>query len=1302
MERAFPFTRLSLLLACVLFCAAPQALLAQQITALDAQSCAILSDGSVRCWGLNNNAGQLGYPHSNNIGDNEIPSSQPTIAVGASLAKLIVGAPRQHICGILTDGNVRCWGLGSFGRLGYGNTNTIGDNEDPSTAGNVSVGAPVTKIVGTAGTTCALLNTGDVKCWGSGNNGETGYGNTNHIGDDELPSSVGTVSLGGTVVDLDGDTAHFCAVLSNGDVRCWGAGSFGRLGYGNANTIGDDEVPSSVGPLSLGAPAVQVGVGINHGCALLNDNTVRCWGQSEAGQGGRGDNLTIGDNELPTTVGVASLGPGTISKLAVGGDHNCVIFDDGTMKCWGKNTHGQLGYGHTNHIGDNELPSSVGTVNAGGTVIDVSLGGAHTCALLSTNEMKCWGNGTLGRLGYGNTNNLGDNGGEMPPASVSIGGTVATAAQPPSATTGTASGITTVAATLGGTVNANDGSTTVTFEYGTDTNYGSEATAAESPVSGTTDTAVSAALSGLTPGTTYHFRVKAVNAEGTTLGSDATFTTLGAAPTATTGAASSVTATAASLAATVNPNELSTTVTFEYGTDTNYGSEATAAESPLTGNTDQAVSAALTGLVPATTYHFRVKAVNSLGTTLGSDATFTTSGWQVQLGTSVGTDADNDNLAGMANGATNGFDGGVDRPEPPTPPSGTNYVRTYFTDLNNATLGDKFTHDFHAPADLSDAFQTWNLEVEAVGHDGQTVTLSRTATGLPTGYRILLLDGTAKHDLDAADFAFTYVDANGPKPLALRIGDSTNPSVSLTAPNGGQNFTPGTTQTISWTASDGSGLAAILLEYSTDGGATYTAITTLTDAGQIAAGSYDWTIPAALSSYQVRLRATATDEMLNTNSDASDADLTVLPTAATRSVTPGFGMISLPLVPVDNTVAAVLGDDASPYYVFQYEPGTNYTSPSTFAQGRGYFVAVLGNADLDVDGTAPLTSVETTLPNAGFYMLGVPFPVTLTTAHLEVVNGAETKSFADAVAALWISGTLYGFDGSSYQVATSFVPWHGYWFASLVPNLTIRYHPVAVGGSGKRDAHALPVIAGEGSWSLPLLAEHEGGSSAGTTALGMSVGAEAGWDALDALAPPRAPVEGMVRVSVPNGALGALDRDVRGVLGEGRTEEVWPLVVEGESGVVRLSWSVPESAATQYEFVLVDGSRSVDMAEVNEHALVLGSSGRRSLSVVVRLRGAGVAEAVGEVPVVFGLSSAYPNPFNPVTRLRYTLASSSEVRLEVYDLMGRRVSVLVSGGVVEAGAHEATFDARGLSSGVYMVRLVAGGEVHTRTVTLLK
>ncbi len=399
----------------------PSSPAAGQVDAGGNHSCALVA-AAVRCWGRGVE-GQLGYGNGNRIGDDETPDSVGPVSLGPGRTATAISAGDFHTCALVDDGTVRCWGLALDGRLGYGNTTTIGDDETPDAVAPVSLG-PERAVAITAGGahTCALLADGTVRCWGFGDDGRLGYGDRETIGDNETPASIAPVSLGpARAVAITAGGAHTCALLADRTVRCWGTngdlfGGDGRLGYGDARTIGDDETPGSLAePVKLGQDrtATAISAGDFHTCAVLDDDSVRCWGLALDGRLGYAGNpqRAIGDNEHPGSVGPVSLGQNrTATAISAGRDHTCARLNDGNVRCWGRGIDGQLGYGNENNVGDNETPGSVGPVNIGLNLIatSISAGERHTCARLDDDNVRCWGYAGNGRLGYCNLDDIGD------------------------------------------------------------------------------------------------------------------------------------------------------------------------------------------------------------------------------------------------------------------------------------------------------------------------------------------------------------------------------------------------------------------------------------------------------------------------------------------------------------------------------------------------------------------------------------------------------------------------------------------------------------------------------------------------------------------------------------------------------------------------------------------------------------------------------------------------------------------------------------------------------------------------------
>ncbi len=373
-------------------------------------TCALIDGGALRCWGRGE-FGQLGYGNADNVGDDEFPSDVGDVALPGPVVKLALGG--QHSCAILQDGGLRCWGLNDRGQLGYGSLDNFGDDEPLATLPAVSVPLAVDVAPGERHT-CARVGNGGVRCWGRNDQGQLGYGNT-LAPTPEMLLPGGPVALGGTTSSLTSGWYHSCVTFVDGGVRCWGRNDNGQLGYGNLAAIGDNELPNAVGLVNLIPPQlppnteiVSLALGGNHGCALLGGGELMCWGANGSGQLGGGDLDTTGDDELPSTRTPVALG-GPAKAVVAGANHTCALLTDGSVMCWGDNAVGQLGYGHTDNIGDDETPDLVDPVNLGGEAKQLAAGGNHTCALLQNGDVVCWGQNNFSQLGLGSSVTVGDN-----------------------------------------------------------------------------------------------------------------------------------------------------------------------------------------------------------------------------------------------------------------------------------------------------------------------------------------------------------------------------------------------------------------------------------------------------------------------------------------------------------------------------------------------------------------------------------------------------------------------------------------------------------------------------------------------------------------------------------------------------------------------------------------------------------------------------------------------------------------------------------------------------------------------------
>ena len=390
-----------------------------QLAAGENFTCALLNDGSVKCWGDNAN-GELGRDSTTDVGRVAGDMAALTaITLGAGRTATAITAGTEHACALLDNGTVKCWGNNASGALGQGNTTDVGDGVGTlmSALPSIDLGTGVTARAIGAGNqfTCALLSDGKVKCWGENQYGQLGLGDTNDRGDGagEMGTNLPSIDFGSnktaTAIAVGAESA--CAILNLGEVKCWGRNNDGELGQSNTTDLGDGGTPSiAAAPaanLGTGKTAKSIAAGDEYFCAVLNDNTLKCWGNNSNGQLGLGDTNDRGDGagEMGDALLAVNLGTGlTATSVSAGMATTCALLSDNTLKCWGSNVQGQVGQGDTTTPVTS--PSPVINVGAGKTAVSVAIGNSHTCAVLIDVSVKCWGLNLEGQLGLDNTTAL--------------------------------------------------------------------------------------------------------------------------------------------------------------------------------------------------------------------------------------------------------------------------------------------------------------------------------------------------------------------------------------------------------------------------------------------------------------------------------------------------------------------------------------------------------------------------------------------------------------------------------------------------------------------------------------------------------------------------------------------------------------------------------------------------------------------------------------------------------------------------------------------------------------------------------
>lgn len=289
-------------------------------------------------------------------------------------ASTAIAAGLRHTCAIRDGGAVFCWGVSQHGQLG--------PNAAPNISPPVQVPGLTDAVAVVAGDnySCALRAAGQVVCWGQNNYGQLGLGFVNSV--PHAPTAIASLP---DAVAITAGGSHTCALRANGEVLCWGKNQDGEVGIG----VTPQPVPTPTLVSGL-APATAIGAGDAHTCALLATGDVYCWGNSSYGQ--------IGDGSVGVSVPTPTraFGLADAVAIAVGREHTCALRATGAVVCWGRNSEGEVGLGFAS---SSPVPTPTQASVTG--VAAIAGGGLHTCALLGTGAVTCWGANSVGQLGRG-------------------------------------------------------------------------------------------------------------------------------------------------------------------------------------------------------------------------------------------------------------------------------------------------------------------------------------------------------------------------------------------------------------------------------------------------------------------------------------------------------------------------------------------------------------------------------------------------------------------------------------------------------------------------------------------------------------------------------------------------------------------------------------------------------------------------------------------------------------------------------------------------------------------------------------
>ena len=336
-------------------------------------TCFITSNDVNYCQGTGSN-GQLGY------GSTGSPTT-PTKIKNFEEPLKSLSMKYQHSCGIDHENTLWCWGYNQYGQLGIGNTNQYSERQEVTQdITGKELGIIQQVEVGFYYHSCAIIDF-SAYCWGYNNYGQLGDSTTSNR---YKPTEVSAPD-NARFTDLSIGAHQSCGIIENGSVYCWGRNNYGQLGD---NSTGDSHLPNYT-MIPGNSKAIAITSGLHHSCALMDNNSIYCWGYNNRGQLGDGSYTTgykpVMSNFNPTS---------RIVQISAGGEFTCALIENGSIYCWGQNSYNQVEGDESDELSSSTPNPYYVNITENGNFASFDSGNSNICAITKSSDIRCWGSNT--------------------------------------------------------------------------------------------------------------------------------------------------------------------------------------------------------------------------------------------------------------------------------------------------------------------------------------------------------------------------------------------------------------------------------------------------------------------------------------------------------------------------------------------------------------------------------------------------------------------------------------------------------------------------------------------------------------------------------------------------------------------------------------------------------------------------------------------------------------------------------------------------------------------------------------------